>query len=120
MRREELAGLVHEHRMQLRGQRARRVQGEIVPDRVEHWAQRPGPASLVDPYPRPRHLPGVSNPSIEDRVLAVAVLRRAGNEPQLLRLCDRHRQPQLTHALDVDHQIIDRSGPTRGERTGAA
>lgn len=64
--------------------------------------------------------PCVADPSIEDRVLAMAVLRRTGDEAQLLRLCSRHRQPQLAHTLDLDRQIIDQSRPTRGERTVTA
>ncbi len=49
----------------MRGPGTLLVRPQVVADRVEHRAQRAVPAALVDPHPRPRDLPGVTDCPIE-------------------------------------------------------
>lgn len=119
VRGEELPGLVEEHRVQPRPERALRWQTQVATDHVQHRTKRAVPAAPVDPRSRTGDLPGVANPSIEDRLVPVAVPRGTGDESELLGLGSGDGQTELAYTRDLDRQIVDRSGPTRGERTAA-
>ncbi len=113
---EELAGLVDEHRMQFRSQTGRVGQPEVGADGVEHRVEGLVPAAFVDPDPRLRDLPRVADLSVEHRVGAVAVLRRASDESELFGLCGTHREPDRSHPMNVDAQVVRWCGPTGRER----
>ena len=59
---EELAGLVHQHRMQFRSQTGRVGEPEVGTDGVEHRVEGLVPAAFVDPDPRLRDLPRCHEP----------------------------------------------------------
>lgn len=120
VRSEELSGLVDQHRVQLGRQRARLGQTQVAADQIEDRAQRGLPPSLIDPHPRPRNLPRVTDPPVEDRLFAVAVLRRTRDESQPLRLSGRYRELQRSDALDGESEIVGGRGSSRRERPTAA
>ena len=108
---EELTGLVHQHRMQLRSQTRRVGEPEVGTDGVEYREEGLVPAALVDSDPRLRDLPRVTNPSVEHRPGAVAVLRRPSDEPELLGLRRADRKPDRSHPTNVDAQVGGRCRP---------
>src|SRR5918999_1142558 len=102
--------------MQLRPQLAAGRQPEVAAETVELWAQRLVPPACVDLDPALRDLPGVPDPAVENRELAVPVSCRTRDLAQLPCLRPRHGQPDRPNASHLDLQIARRRTPRRAER----
>src|SRR6266545_3080746 len=80
------------------------------------WTQRLVPPARVDLDAALRDLPGVPDPTVENRELALPVARRARHLAQLPRLRLRHGQPDRPNAPHLELQIARRGAPRRAER----
>ena len=118
MRQEKLSFAVYQHRVQLGPQLCRGRQPQLVPDVVQHGAERCLPGGAVQRDEVRRDLPCVTHAGIGQRLLPAPELRRLRHRDQLLRERRAHGSRHGPDAIDLDLQRVRRCQDLCAERPG--
>ncbi len=116
VRQEELSLAVYQHRVQLGPQRCRRRQPQLVPDVVQHGAERCLPGRAVQRDEVRRDLPRVTHAGVGQRLLRAPELRRPAHRDQLLRQRPAHGSLHGPESNDLDLQRVRGRQDLRAER----
>jgi hypothetical protein len=108
VRQEELSLAVYQHRVQLGPQLCRGRQRQLVPDAVQHGAERGLPDGAGQRDEVRRDLPCVTHAGVGQRLLPAPELRRLRHRDQLLRQRPAHGSLHGPDAVDLDLQRVRR------------